>query len=183
MLGAEWRPQAGRGQALFELNGFYTGLRDLFFARENDDPTTDAFEFLKVNQGDARVYGMEANAGWGIGDELVLQGGVVFQRARYAEPEPNFGSPDFFRTPNRYANLTLTWTTARLGTVFTGVRYTGSMKAPSLCRLHRRGSAGDHARFRHPRREHRLSDLRGRRPSAHRDRRRPQSDQRVSARS
>jgi outer membrane receptor for ferrienterochelin and colicins len=130
MLGAEWRPQAGRGQALFELNGFYTGLSDLFFAKENDDLATDAFEFLKVNQGDARVYGMEANAGWGIGDEFILQGGVVFQRARYAEPEPNFGSLDFFRTPNRYANLTVTWTTARLGTVFAGVRYTGPMRAP-----------------------------------------------------
>jgi outer membrane receptor for ferrienterochelin and colicins len=130
MLGAEWRPQAGKGQALFELNGFYTGLNDLFFAKESDDPATDAFEFLKVNQGDARVYGMEANAGWGIGDDFILQGGVVFQRARYAEPEPNFGSLDFFRTPNHYANLTVTWTTARLGTVFAGLRYTGSMQAP-----------------------------------------------------
>jgi outer membrane receptor for ferrienterochelin and colicins len=130
MLGAEWRPQAGKGQALFELNGFYTGLSDLFFAKENNEPATGAFEFLKVNQGDARVYGMEANAGWGIGDDFILQSGVVFQRARYAEPEPNFGSLDFFRTPNRYANLTLSWTTARLGTVFVGARYTGSMKAP-----------------------------------------------------
>jgi outer membrane receptor for ferrienterochelin and colicins len=130
MLGAEWRPQAGRGQALFELNGFYTGLSDLFFAREDDDPATDAFEFLKVNQGDARVYGMEANAGWGINDDFILQGGVVFQRARYADAEPNFGSLDFFRTPNRYANLTVTWTTTRLGTVFAGLRYTGSMQAP-----------------------------------------------------
>jgi outer membrane receptor for ferrienterochelin and colicins len=130
MVGAEWRPEAGKGQALFELNGFYTGLSDLFFARESDDPTTDAFEFLKINQGDARVYGMEANAGWGIGDEFILQGGVVFQRARYADPEPNFGSLDFFRTPHRYANLTATWTTERLGTVFAGIRYTGSMKAP-----------------------------------------------------
>jgi outer membrane receptor for ferrienterochelin and colicins len=42
MLGAEWRPQAGRGQALFELNGFYTGLTDLFFAREDDDPATNS---------------------------------------------------------------------------------------------------------------------------------------------
>jgi outer membrane receptor for ferrienterochelin and colicins len=85
---------------------------------------------LKVNQGDARVYGVEANAGWGIGDDFVLQGGLVLQRARYADPEPNFGSTDFFRTPNHYGNLTMTWTTARLGTVFAGLRYTGPMKAP-----------------------------------------------------
>ncbi len=130
MFGAEWRPQAGRGQALFELNGFYTGLRDLFLAREDDDPDTDPIEFLKVNHGDARVYGVEANAGWGIGDDFVLQGGVVIQRARYAEAEPDFDSLDFFRTPNHYGNLTLTWTTPRLGTLFAGLRYTGPMKAP-----------------------------------------------------
>jgi outer membrane receptor for ferrienterochelin and colicins len=130
MLGAEWKPQAGRGQALLELNGFYTGLSDQFLARENDDPATEPVEFLKVNHGDARVYGVEANAGWGMGDDLVLQGGIVFQRARYGEAEPDFGSRDFFRTPTHYGNLTLTWTTARLGTLFAGLRYTGPMKAP-----------------------------------------------------
>lgn len=130
MLGAEWRPQAGRGQALFELNGFYTGMSDMFFNREDDDPRTNAFEFLKVNKGDARVHGMEVNAGWGIGDELVLQGGLVFQRARHDQPEPNFGSLDFFRTPRRYGNLTMTWTNHRLGTLFAGLRYTGPMTVP-----------------------------------------------------
>lgn len=130
MLGAEWRPAAGKGQALFELNAFFTGLSDLFLARENDDPATGAFEFLKVNHGNARVYGIEANAGWGIGDDFIVQGGVVLQRARYDEAEPNFGSQEFFRTPNRYANLTMTWTNARVGTLFAGLRYTGRMKAP-----------------------------------------------------
>jgi len=130
MLGAEWRPQAGRGQALFELNGFYTGMSDMFFNREDDDPRTNAFEFLKVNKGDARVHGMEVNAGWGIGDELVLQGGLVFQRARHDQPEPNFGSLDFVRTPRRYGNLTMTWTNHRLGTLFAGLRYTGPMTVP-----------------------------------------------------
>lgn len=130
MLGAEWRPEAGPGQALFEINAFFTRLDDLFLAREHDDPGTGALELVKVNHGDAHVYGLEANAGWGIGDDLVLQGGLVFQRARFGEAEPDFGSRDFFRTPNRYGNLTLTWTAPRLGTVFAGLRYTGPMKAP-----------------------------------------------------
>ncbi|HXW08208.1 MAG TPA: TonB-dependent receptor [Vicinamibacterales bacterium] len=130
MLGGEWRPRAWRGQALLELNGFYTELTDLFLARDDDDPATDAVEYLKINHGDARVYGLEANAGWGIGDDFILQGGLVLQRARYAEAEPDFGSRDFFRTPNLYGNLTMTWTTSRLGTAFAGLRYTGSMKAP-----------------------------------------------------
>jgi outer membrane receptor for ferrienterochelin and colicins len=55
---------------------------------------------------------------------------LVLQRARYGEPEPDFGSRDFFRTPATYGNLTVTWTTSRLGTLFAGARYTGPMKAP-----------------------------------------------------
>ena len=132
MLGAEWKPEAGRGQALFEVNGFLTTLDDLFFVRQDDDPATDALEYLKVNHGRAGVYGVEMNAGWGMGDAFVLQGGVVFQRARHDEPEPDFGSRDFFRTPNRYGNLTVTWTTTRVGTLFAGLRYSGPMKAPHL---------------------------------------------------
>jgi outer membrane receptor for ferrienterochelin and colicins len=130
MLGMEWKPEAGRGQALIEINGFLTTLDDLFHVREADDPATDAMELLKTNFGRARVYGVELNGGWGIGDQFILQGGMVFQRARFAEAEPDFGSRDFFRTPNRYGNLTLTWRTARWGEWFAGLRYTGRMLAP-----------------------------------------------------
>jgi outer membrane receptor for ferrienterochelin and colicins len=130
MLGAEWKPEAGRGQALVEINAFSTSLDDLFHVREADDPATDAQEFLKVNFGQARVYGVEMNAGWGMGDQFVLQGGMVFQRARFGDAEPDFGSRDFFRTPTRYGNLTVTWRTARWGEWFAGLRYTGPMKAP-----------------------------------------------------
>jgi outer membrane receptor for ferrienterochelin and colicins len=132
MLGAEWKPEAGRGQALLEVNGFLTTLDDLFFVRQDDDPATAALEYRKVNHGRAGVYGVEMNAGWGMGDAFIVQGGMVFQRARHDEPEPDFGSRDFFRTPNRYGNLTVTWTTARIGTLFAGVRYSGPMKAPHL---------------------------------------------------
>jgi outer membrane receptor for ferrienterochelin and colicins len=130
MLGLEWKPTVGHGQGLLEANGFWTTLDDMFHVREHDDPATDAMELLKVNFGRARVYGVELNAGWGIGDQIVLQGGIVFQRARFGEAEPDFGSLDFFRTPNRYGNFTFTWRTRAWGDWFAGLRYTGPMRAP-----------------------------------------------------
>ena len=130
MAGFEWKPEIGPGQGLLELNGFHTSLTDLFNVQQADDPTTPISEFRKVNFGRARVYGMELNLGWGIGDSFVLQGGIVEQRARFSEPEPDFGSRDFFRTPRRYANATLTWRAPRLADLFAAVRYTGTMKAP-----------------------------------------------------
>jgi outer membrane receptor for ferrienterochelin and colicins len=130
MLGGEWKPELGRGQALFEANLFYTGLDDLFNVQLDDDPDTSAVEMLKVNFGRARVYGVEMNVGWGIGDSIVFQGGLVVQRARFDVPEPDFGSRDFFRTPERYGNASVTLRQPRFADLFVGVRYTGPMKAP-----------------------------------------------------
>ena len=130
MAGFEWKPEIGRGQGLLEVNGFYTELDDLFNVQAADDPATAVSEFRKVNFGSARVYGLELNAGWGIGDDFVLQGGIVEQRALFGEAEPDFGSRQFFRTPQRYANTTVTWRVPRLADVFAAARYTGSMKAP-----------------------------------------------------
>lgn len=130
MVGAEWKPSAGPGQALVELNAFSTRLTSLFHVQENDDPATDALEFVKTNVGGARVYGVEVNLGWGIGDELVVQGGVVEQRARFDEAEPDFASRDFFRTPRRYGNLTIAWKPHGVVDLFVGLRYTGPMLVP-----------------------------------------------------
>ncbi|NKB87746.1 MAG: TonB-dependent receptor [Acidobacteria bacterium] len=129
MLGAEIKPVIGTGQGLFEVNGFYTRLTDLFHNIEDDNPDTPMFEFLKVNLGGARVYGVELNIGWGIENDLVFQGGVVLQRSYFDEPEPDFGSEEFFRTPNVYGNFSATWN-HQWASLFAGLRYTGPMKAP-----------------------------------------------------
>ena len=130
MAGFEWKPEAGRGQALIEVNAFHTGLDDLFNVQDADNPATAPIEFRKVNFGGARVYGVEVNAGWGIGDAFIAQGGIVEQRAEFDSPEPDFGSREFFRTPRRYANATLTWRAAGGLDLFAAARYTGPMKAP-----------------------------------------------------
>lgn len=130
MIGAEWKPALWHGQALLEANAFSTSLHDLFHISEANAAGTEPRTFLKHNFGRARVHGVELNAGWGRGDTFVVQGGVVVQRARFAEPEPDFGSRDFFRTPRVYGNLTFTWRHPRYGDWFAGLRYTGSMKAP-----------------------------------------------------
>ena len=129
-LGAEWTPAVGRGRGFVEATLFHTRLRDLFHNVEADDPETPEAEFLKTNLGGARAYGIEANLGWGVGKAFKVQGGLVVQRARFDEPEPDFGSREFLRTPNWYGTLVVTFRTAVLGEGFLGLRYTGSMKAP-----------------------------------------------------
>lgn len=130
MIGAEWKPTVGPGQALVEINGFSTRLTQLFHVQNVDDPGTSALEFVKTNFGGARVSGVELNLGWGIGDDFVLQGGIVEQRARFDHAEPDFGSRDFFRSPRRYGNVTMTWSPHHIADLFAGVRYTGPMAVP-----------------------------------------------------
>lgn len=124
MAGVEWKPALGPGQALVEVTAFHTRLTDLFHTI-----TTDSALF-KTNLGGARVEGVEINLGWGIGDDLVIQGGVVSQRAVFDAPEPTFGSRDFFRTPRHYGSLTARWRTHSGWEAFAGAKFTGTMTAP-----------------------------------------------------
>jgi outer membrane receptor for ferrienterochelin and colicins len=130
MAGGEWKPTLWGGQALVEVNGFHTRLRDQFHLQEDDRPGTDVREFLKVNLGTATVRGVEANVGWGRGDHLILQGGLVVQRSTFSQPDPDFGSRRFFRTPDVYGNASVTVKEVLPVDVFVGVRLTGPMLAP-----------------------------------------------------
>ncbi len=54
----------------------------------------------------------------------------MFFKGRYAQPEPDFGSYGFFRTPTVEGNLSVYWKLPELGEVFFGMRRTGSMLLP-----------------------------------------------------
>ena len=129
-LGMEWTPAFGPGMGLVEANIFYTGISDLFFVEETDDPATDELEFTRINLGEAKVYGLELNLGYTMGEHLDAAIGYVDQVSRSDEPDPDFGSRDFFRTPDRYGVFRLSWRDPRFVDVFFGAKYTGKMIVP-----------------------------------------------------
>jgi len=129
-LGSEWTPRIGAGNALVEFNLFRTGIDDQHKVVEDDDPGTPEFEFSRINYGTARVYGTEATFGYGVAGSYQVEFGYVEQRSRFGEPEPDFGSMDFFRTPNRYGVASLTWKNPRYVDIFLGAKFTGSMVVP-----------------------------------------------------
>jgi outer membrane receptor for ferrienterochelin and colicins len=129
-LGSEWTPPMGSGNALVEFNLFRTGIDDLHKVVEDDDPSTPELEFSRTNFGSARVYGMELNLGYGIAGKYQVEFGYVEQRSHFGQPEPDFGSMDFFRTPNRYGVASFTWKNPRYVDIFLGARFTGSMVVP-----------------------------------------------------
>lgn len=129
LLSGTWLPTLGRKASLaLEVALFRTDIDDLFLNVERDDPTTPALEFFKINQGAAEIEGVELNTTFRWGSSVIAELALVEQSARFSEPEPDFGSLEFFRTPERYGMANLQWTT-RWADVFVGALYTGSMKA------------------------------------------------------
>ncbi len=129
-LGMEWRPRWNEDSAMLDFNFFYTGIRDLFNVQENDDPGTSDLEFIRVNSGSAKVYGVELNLGYGIAERFQVEFGYVEQRSRFDQAEPDFNSKDFFRTPERYGTANFIWRQPGLVDVFIGAKFTGPMKVP-----------------------------------------------------
>jgi outer membrane receptor for ferrienterochelin and colicins len=129
-LGAEWTPQVGSGFALVEATAFYTTLDDAFFLDEQDDPATPDQELVRINRGGAEIYGAELTLGYQLGEKFETQVGWVIQNSEFDDPEDDFGSTDFFRTPDDYGVFTLSWRDPELVDIFVGAKYTGSMKVP-----------------------------------------------------
>jgi outer membrane receptor for ferrienterochelin and colicins len=130
MTGLEWTPNTLSRSALIEVNFFYTRLKDLFKVIEDDDPATADFEFSRVNLGKAKVYGIELNLGYALGERFRIEGGFVRQTGLYGEPEPDFLSRHFFRTPNTHATASLIWSRPQWFDLFFGTRYYGAMRVP-----------------------------------------------------
>lgn len=131
VLSAEWKPTFGRrGSAAFELVLFRTDLDELFFVRDANDPATPVFERRKTNFGGATVQGVELAAAYRFGASFFVEASLVEQTARFDEADPDFGSLDFYRTPQSYGSLNLQVTLPGDLDLFGGLLYTGSMEVP-----------------------------------------------------
>ncbi|MEM8963990.1 MAG: TonB-dependent receptor [Acidobacteriota bacterium] len=131
LASAEWLPTVGRkGTAALVIDLFRTELDDLFNNIENDDLSTPELEILRINAGRATVQGIELTAAYRYLSRFEIEASFVVQTARFDEPEPDFGSRDFFRTPEQYGNLFVRTQLPWDIDLFAGLRYTGSMKAP-----------------------------------------------------
>ncbi len=113
-----------------EASLFYTDLSDVFEIEEIDDPATSYTDFIRINKSGAKVYGFELNGGLDIVEGLNAKVGFTVQRSKFDDPEGDFGSLDFFRTPNVYGFGLLDYTHFRAGDFRMALLYTGSMKVP-----------------------------------------------------
>lgn len=109
---------------------FHTQLSDVFVYEENEIPGQSFRELLRVNGSGAHVRGVQFDLNWRVHPRVGLRSGVTFQQARFEEPEPQFGSQRFFRTPNTYGFAGADLDLPGEVDISTTLDYTGGMLVP-----------------------------------------------------
>jgi outer membrane receptor for ferrienterochelin and colicins len=97
---------------------------------ETDVVIGDYRQLLRVNGKGSYVRGLELNWDLQVYPRANLRGGATFQVSRYEEPEPQFGSTRYFRTPDRYGFVAVDFELPRRIELLSTVDITGPMLVP-----------------------------------------------------
>jgi outer membrane receptor for ferrienterochelin and colicins len=112
------------------LNLFRTNLHDAFTLAEDVVEGQEFRRLLRINGPDASVGGASFDGTLRLTNQFGIRGGFTAQHARWAEPEPQFGSRSFFRTPARYGFLGTDWSMPGSIEWSLTADFTGRMIAP-----------------------------------------------------
>lgn len=129
-LSGDYTQQFGRVITQFLAEGFYTKLQDPFTADYGTPDEEGNVVYTRMNAEDgAVVKGINLELNLSMGNKLLWQSGFTIQSSRY-EAVQEFDEKRFFRTPDNYGYLSMTWSpTLRFRVSMTG-NYTGKMLVP-----------------------------------------------------
>jgi len=127
--GLDYGKQIERSLIQLSLEAFYTKLTDTFILQEVDR-IENARVFERINGSGSRVYGLSFEFGLVFGPRLSFVSGWTIQRSMLDEPEPDFNSQEFFRTPRDYGFANISYTNKKIINAELSLEYTGEMKVP-----------------------------------------------------
>ena len=123
----------GHWQANVLVEGFYTGLNDVFILEDIGHDANGYAIKERRNGSGARVYGANLDAKLAHGKEAVLSLGFTAQRSRYIKPEEwtdGQFTTRMMRTPDYYGYFTFTSEPVKNFDFSLSGTYTGSMIVP-----------------------------------------------------
>ena len=134
----DWTSHIGHWQTNLLVEGFYTGLNDVFILEQTGVDADGNILKERRNGNGAKVYGANVDAKIAHGREAQLQVGFTAQRSVYNQNESWSDDPSVAliknmpRTPNYYGYFTLTSAPLKnFDFSFSGI-YTGKMYVPHL---------------------------------------------------
>jgi outer membrane receptor for ferrienterochelin and colicins len=143
--GLDYSISVGDMPLLYAFSGFYTRLNDAFVLAPS--PTTEnPFRYLRSNSDGAKVYGLEMSLAIRPSSDLELRGGFTIKTSKYDSPieiieavadentntvtQDAIFSDSFMRTPDLYANSTVSYNVGKNWQLVGSLNYTGDAQVP-----------------------------------------------------
>ena len=127
--GFDYGKQLGRSLIQLSVEGFYNKLKNTFMLHEIKR-IENARILERINGSGSKVYGLSFDFSLVLGPKFSLASGWTFQKSLLDEPEPQFNSREFFRTPDVYGYSSMNYNNKKLLNLDISIEYTGTMKAP-----------------------------------------------------
>lgn len=129
--GLDYGHRWGAGLLRGSVEFFHTKLVDTFVLNQRErDTLSNALIFERVNGGESQVSGASWEGSYRLDGKGEISFGITLQRSRLKEPEPDFGTRRFFRSPNLYGFASLTAELGAIGEAELSLDLTGPMKVP-----------------------------------------------------
>lgn len=120
----------GRWQAQLLAEGFYTVLENPFTSEYGTPNEKGEVIYTRTNADDgAKVQGVNLELNASPGPRWIFQSGFTIQKSEYDSPQ-EFNETRFFRTPNNYGYLSLSYSPAETFKASLTGNYTGKMLVP-----------------------------------------------------
>jgi outer membrane receptor for ferrienterochelin and colicins len=114
---------------MLSITAFYTKLKDSFTEQYvSKQGIIELWE--RINSDGAEVRGIEADLGIRPVNGFEIRGGLTYKQSKYDKPNEDFGSRNFFRTPDLSGNIRLFLTAITPVHIYLHGTYIGKMDVP-----------------------------------------------------
>jgi len=129
-LSIDFSNHFGRWETQFLAEGFYTLLKNPFANEYGTPDENGVVVYTRINApGGANVQGINLEFNAAPSARLQFQSGFTLQKTAYEDPQ-EFNETRFFRSPNNYGFISLSYSPSLRFSIAATGNYTGSMLVP-----------------------------------------------------
>jgi outer membrane receptor for ferrienterochelin and colicins len=130
MASLDFNKKLGKIYLRLLAEGFYTQLNDPFVNQYGEPDENNTVVYTRVNaENGAEVRGVNLEMNFIPGNYFTFKTGFTFQSSKYDEPQ-EFNEKEFFRTPENYGYMSLTYKPSEIWALSCTGNYTGRMHVP-----------------------------------------------------
>ncbi len=130
MASADYTIETKMGSLEILAEGFYTLLQDPFINTFGEPNENGVVVYTRINaEKGAIVQGVNLELNYAFGRNFTANGGITFQKSHYEEAQ-EFDEKAFFRAPDNYGFISMSWDATKKFGLSANLNYTGKMLVP-----------------------------------------------------